>query len=125
MKPHIICIYQLVIFSPSLQISKSCFPFLHQFFDKFVHTPWYSDPFIHPYHPIMADFVVCLFVVIKGYFQVAMMLLDLLDDASVDDELIYCAQYAFYSSQFSFVLYFIHCSVLSHVFRQQARLDLL
>ena len=107
---------------PDLQ---SCFSFPHQLFDKLDHILWYSDPFIHPYHPIMADFVVCLFVVIKGYCQVAMMLLDLLHDASVDDELIYCVQYAFHSSQFSFVLYFIHCSVLSHVFRQQARQDLL
>ena len=37
-----------------------------------------------------------------------MMLFDLLHDTSVDDDLIDCAQYAFYSSQLSFVPFFIH-----------------
>ena len=71
------------------------------------------------------DFVVCLFVVVKGYCQVGMMLLDLVHDTSVNDELIDYAQYAFYSSQFFFVPYFIHYSVLSHVFCHQARQDLM
>ena len=56
----------------------------------------------------MVNFVVCFFVVAKGYCEVAMMLLDLLHDTSVNHELIDCAQYAFYSSQLSFVPYFIH-----------------
>ena len=79
---------------------------------------------MHPYHPVMVDVVVCLFVVIKGQCQVAMMLLDHLHDTSVDDELISCAQCALYSSQLSFVPYFIHYSVLSHVLRHKAHQDL-
>ena len=35
----------------------------------------------------MVDFVVCLFEVVKGYWQLATMLLNLLHDASVIDEL--------------------------------------
>ena len=41
-----------------------------------------------------------------------MMLFDLLHDTSVDDDLIDCAQYAFYSSQLSFVPFFIHFIVV-------------
>ena len=41
-----------------------------------------------------------------------MMLFDLLHDISVDDDLIDCAQYAFYSSQLSFVPFFIHFIVV-------------
>ena len=108
---------------PELQ---SRFPFPHQLFDKLDHTPWYSNPFVHTHHPVMVEFVACLFVVVKGYCQVAIILLDLLDDTSVDDELIDCAQYAFCSSKLSFIPYFIHhISLLSHVFCHQARQDLM
>ena len=74
----------LFTITPDLQ---SCFPFPHQLFGKLDRTPRYSDPFVRPYHPLMVDFVVCLFVVIKGYCQDAMTLLDLPHDTSVDDQL--------------------------------------
>ena len=45
------------------------------------------------------------FVVVKCYCQFVMTLLDLLNDTFVDDELIDCAQYAFYSCKLSFVPY--------------------
>ena len=99
--------------TPDLQ---SCFPFLHQLFDKPDHTPRYSDPFVLPYHSVMVNFGIYLFVVIKGYCQVAMMLPDLLHDTSVADELTKCAQYL---SHISFT------AVCSRVFCHQAHQDLI
>ena len=80
---------------------------------------------MHPYDLVVVDFVACLFVVVKVYCQVAMMLFDLLHDTSVNNDLIDCAQYALDSSKLYFTPYLIHYSVLSHVFCHQARQDLI
>ena len=64
----------------------------------------------------MVNFGIYLFVVIKGYCQVAMMLPDLLHDTSVADELTDCAQYL---SHISFT------AVCSRVFCHQAHQDLI
>ena len=53
------------------------------------------------------------------------MFFDLLHDTSVNDEVIDCAQFAFYRFQLSFISYFIHCSVLSHVLHHQTRQDVI
>ena len=53
---------------------------LSSFHHPSISPIWYSissfprsDPFVHPYHPIMVHFDVFVFVVVKGYCQVAMM----------------------------------------------------